>query len=115
MRSVESTVEPVACVTVDPAGSRTLAEIAVALERGLPCEVAVGLSQQTVGDSGSDVALGEVAVFLALEKLSLTPNSPPSLRTLLSSMFAPTSPLKLALHWMNITKGCLKPSGGIPT
>ena len=58
MRSVESTAEPIVCGTVDPAGSLTTAEFAVALERGLPCEVAIDPSQQGVGDSGSDVALG---------------------------------------------------------
>ena len=62
-RSVESTTEPVVCWTIDPAERPILAEIAVALERGLPCEVAVCSSQQAVGDSGSDVALGEIAVF----------------------------------------------------
>ena len=47
------------CGSVDPAEPPTLVEIAVAVERGLPCDAAVGLSQQVVGDSGIDVALGE--------------------------------------------------------
>ena len=63
MRSVESIAEPVVCGTVNSAGFSILAEIAVALERNLPCEVVVGSSQQAVGDSGSDVALVEVSVF----------------------------------------------------
>ena len=61
--SVESTAEPVVCGAADPAKFPTLTEITVALERGLPCEVAVEPSQQAVGDHGNDVALVEVAVF----------------------------------------------------
>ena len=63
IKSVESTAEPVVCGAVDLVGSPMLVDIAVALERGLPLEIAVGLSQQAVGDAGSDNALGEVAVF----------------------------------------------------
>ena len=33
------------------------------LERGLPCEVAVGPFQQSVGEAGSEFALGELPVF----------------------------------------------------
>ena len=63
MKSVESTAEPVVCGAVDLVGSPMLADIAVALERALPLEIAVGLSQQAIGDAGSDNALGEGAVF----------------------------------------------------
>ena len=61
--SVEFTAEHVVCGAADPARFPALTVITVALERGLPCEVAVGTSQQAVGDPGNDVALGEVAVF----------------------------------------------------
>ena len=55
MRSLESTVEPNFCDTVNPLLSPTLAVIAVALEMGLPGDVAVGSSQRAVEDADSDV------------------------------------------------------------
>ena len=63
MRSAESATEPLVWGCGDPLGSPTVPEIAVALERGLPSEVAVGPRQQAFGESGSDVTLGEGAVF----------------------------------------------------
>ena len=60
--SLGSTAEPVVSGTVDPAVP-TLAEIAVAIERSLPCGVAVLTSQTAFGDADCHVALGEVALF----------------------------------------------------